>query len=136
MWADKTAAEMDKQLNQCDASELLRTEAILVLRLIMRARGDCVSRSIPRDQETTRSGDENGLVPDPDGQRKRQLSCEKGVKRNIVALDKFLALFPYTYIGQKPVEEILRAALTLFKSWTRFETEKSHQGPRRLIQTR
>ena len=36
---------MDKQLNQCDASELLRTEAILVLRLIMRARGDCVSRS-------------------------------------------------------------------------------------------
>ena len=50
---------MDNQLNQCDASELLRTEAILVLRLIMRARGDCVSRSFPRDQETTSSGDEN-----------------------------------------------------------------------------
>ena len=49
---------MDKQLNQCDASELLRTEAILVLQLIMRARGDCVSRSFPRDQETTSSGDE------------------------------------------------------------------------------
>ena len=55
MRADKTAAEMDKQLNKCDASELLRTKANLVLRLLMRARGDCVSRSIPRDQETTRS---------------------------------------------------------------------------------
>ena len=109
MRADKTAAEMDEQLNQCDANE-----EILVLRLIMRAHGACVSRSFPRDQETTRSGDENGLVPD--GQRKRQLSCEKGVKRNIVALDKFVALFPYTYIGQKPVEEIVWAALTLFKS--------------------
>ena len=53
MRADKTAAEMDKQLNQCDASEPLK--ANLVLRLLMRARGDCVSRSIPRDQETTRS---------------------------------------------------------------------------------
>ena len=105
---------MDKQLNQCDASEPLRTKAIAVLRLIMRARGACVSRCIPRDQETTRSGDENGRVPD--GQRKRQLSCEKGVKRNIVALDKFVALFPYTCIGQKPVEEMLWAALTLFKS--------------------
>ena len=72
-----------------------------------------MSRSIPRDQETTRPGDENGRVPD--GQRKRQLSCEKGV-RNIVALDKFVALFPYTCIGQKPVEEMLWAALTLFKS--------------------
>ena len=117
MWADKTAAEMDKQLNQCDASEPLRTKAIAVLRLIMRARGACVSRCIPRDQETTRSGDENGHVPD--GQRKRQLSwlsCKKVVKRNIVALDKFVALSPYTYIGQKPVEEMLfRAALTLFK---------------------
>ena len=60
MRADKTAAEMDKQLNKCDASELLRTKANLVLRLIMRARGDCVSRSIPRDQETTRSR-EGGL---------------------------------------------------------------------------
>ena len=55
MRADKTAAEMDKQLNKCDASEPLRTKANFVLRLLMRARGACVSRSIPRDQETTRS---------------------------------------------------------------------------------
>lgn len=90
MRADKTAAEMDKQLNKCDASELLRTKANLVLRLLMRARGDCVSRSIPRDQETTRSRG---------GGKKKH---------------KFVALFPYTYIGQEPVEEIFLAALTRF----------------------
>jgi len=61
MRADKTAAEMDKQLNKCHASKPLRTKAIVVLRLLMRARG---SRSIPRDQKATRSGDENGRVPD------------------------------------------------------------------------
>lgn len=85
-----------------------------MLRLVMRARGACVSRSIPRDQETTRSGDENGRVPD--GQRKRQLSCVEGVKRTIVALNKFVALFSYTCIGQEPVEEMFLAALTFFKS--------------------
>ena len=85
-----------------------------MLRLVMRARGACVSRSIPRDQETTRSGDENGRVPD--GQRKRQLSCVEVVKRTIVALDKFVALFSYTCIGQEPVEEMFLAAPTFFKS--------------------
>ena len=85
---------MDKRLNKCDAREPLRTKANLVLRLLMRARGACVSRSIPRDQETTRS--------------------QAGGKRNIVALDKFVGLFPYTYIGQEPVEEMFLAALTRF----------------------
>ena len=114
MRADKTAAEMDKQLNKCDASEPLRTKAILVLRLLMCARGACVF--ISRDQETTRSrsGDEDGRVPD--GQRKRQLSCEEGVKITVFALDKFVALFSHTYLGQEPVEEMVLAALTFFKS--------------------
>ena len=76
-----------------------------MLRLIMRARGDCVSRSIPRDQETTRSGDENGLVPDPDGQRKRQLSCEKGVKRNIVAWINLLRCFPTPTLVKSPLKK-------------------------------
>ena len=45
---------------------------------------------------------------------KKRRALEEGVKRNMVALDKFVALFPYTYIGQEPVEEIFLAALTRF----------------------
>ena len=45
---------------------------------------------------------------------KKRRALEEGVKRNIVALDKFVALFPYTYIGQEPVEEMFLAALTRF----------------------
>ena len=110
MRADKTAAEMDKQLNKCDASEPLRTKAILVLRLLMRARGACVIHfTWPRN---------DALCTGDDGLRKRQLSCEEGVKIIVVALDKFVALYSYTYIGQEPVEEMVLAALTFFKSWT------------------
>ena len=86
MRADKTAAEMDKQLKKCDASELLRTKANLVLRLLMRARGDCVSRSIPRDQETTRSrgGGKNSLSIRPSyGVRGEEILDEGGGRGSI-----------------------------------------------------
>lgn len=44
------------------------------------------------------------------------MRCVEGVKRTIVALDKFVALFSYSYIGQDPIEEMFLAALTFFKS--------------------